>query len=213
MRPVADAASPAEQAQLLRQFQASHDRVRVRLSPDDRMILDQMCQRVAKALHRPAKLPQDAAAMLRRAMPDLPRLMPTSASGETFGGVTYHIDGELVPVLSVDVTGMPVYFEHHILLWKNSTVGIGGLFDPASSVGLAKNSNDFGRTLGTWGVHPGPYLVLPFMGPSDLRDAIGKVPDGYMQPQAYINNLWIYLGVSAVYVIDLDARTITCASD
>jgi uncharacterized protein (AIM24 family) len=58
-------------------------------------------------------------------MPDLPVLMPTSASGETFGGVTYHIDGELVPVLSVDVTGMPVYFEHHILLWKNSTVGIG----------------------------------------------------------------------------------------
>jgi len=58
-------------------------------------------------------------------MSSLPTLMPTSASAETFGGVTYHIDGELVPVLSVDVSQMPVYFEHHILLWKNVPVRIG----------------------------------------------------------------------------------------
>jgi uncharacterized protein (AIM24 family) len=58
-------------------------------------------------------------------MNSLPTLMPTKANAETFGGVTYHIDGELVPVLSVDVTQMPVYFEHHILLWKNVTVRIG----------------------------------------------------------------------------------------
>ena len=58
-------------------------------------------------------------------MNSLPTLMPTKVSSETFGGVTYHIDGELVPVLSVDVTQMPVYFEHHILLWKNVTIRIG----------------------------------------------------------------------------------------
>ncbi|HEY2706567.1 MAG TPA: AIM24 family protein [Caulobacteraceae bacterium] len=58
-------------------------------------------------------------------MSTLPTLMPTKASNETFGGVTYHIDGELVPVLSVDISQMPVYFEHHILLWKNTTVRIG----------------------------------------------------------------------------------------
>ncbi|HEX4198352.1 MAG TPA: AIM24 family protein [Caulobacteraceae bacterium] len=57
-------------------------------------------------------------------MSSLPTLMPTTASAETFGGVTYHIDGELVPALSVDVTNMPVYFEHHILLWKNVTIRI-----------------------------------------------------------------------------------------
>jgi uncharacterized protein (AIM24 family) len=57
-------------------------------------------------------------------MHSLPTLMPTSASAETFGGVTYHIDGELVPVLSVNVSQMPVYFEHHILLWKHPTVRI-----------------------------------------------------------------------------------------
>ena len=55
----------------------------------------------------------------------LPTLMPTKASNETFGGVTYHIDGELVPVLSVDVSRTPVYFEHHILLWKHPAVKIG----------------------------------------------------------------------------------------
>ncbi len=57
-------------------------------------------------------------------MSSLPTLMPTKASAETFGGVTYHIDGELVPALSVDVTNMPVYFEHHILLWKNTSIRI-----------------------------------------------------------------------------------------
>jgi len=57
-------------------------------------------------------------------MSGLPTLMPTKATAESFGGVTYHIDGELVPALSVDVTNMPVYFEHHILLWKNTTVRI-----------------------------------------------------------------------------------------
>ena len=57
-------------------------------------------------------------------MPELPRLMPTSAANETFGGVTYHIDGELVPVLTVDVSQSSIYFEHHILLWKHSTIVI-----------------------------------------------------------------------------------------
>ena len=57
-------------------------------------------------------------------MSSLPTLMPTKATAESFGGVTYHIDGELVPALSVDVTQMSVYFEHHILLWKHSTIVI-----------------------------------------------------------------------------------------
>ena len=58
-------------------------------------------------------------------MNELPKLMPTSASAETFGGVTYHIDGELVPVLTVDVSKQSVYFEHHILLWKHTSIQIG----------------------------------------------------------------------------------------
>jgi uncharacterized protein (AIM24 family) len=58
-------------------------------------------------------------------MSDLPRLLPMSAAGETFAGVTYHLDGELVPVLTVSITpDQPVYFEHHIMLWKHPTVDV-----------------------------------------------------------------------------------------
>ncbi len=60
----------------------------------------------------------------------------------------------------------------------NSTLGILGLFDVASPMGLAKHEEDFGQTLGKWGVGSGPYLVLPFMGPSTLRDAVARYPDG-----------------------------------
>jgi len=55
-----------------------------------------------------------------------PRLMPTSAHDETFAGVTYHLDGELVPVLTVELSpGTSVYFEHHVILWKHPAVDIG----------------------------------------------------------------------------------------
>ncbi len=56
----------------------------------------------------------------------------------------------------------------------NSTIGIGGLFDPAKSMGLEQHKEDFGQTLAHWGVGSGPYLMLPFMGPSTVRDAIAK---------------------------------------
>lgn len=54
-----------------------------------------------------------------------PVLKPTSAQSESFAGVTYHLDGELVPVLTVDLTSTPVFFEHHILLWKDTQTQIG----------------------------------------------------------------------------------------
>jgi uncharacterized protein (AIM24 family) len=55
-----------------------------------------------------------------------PVLLPTSAQAETFAGVTYHLDGELVPVLTVELTGeSAIYFEHHILLWKHTSINIG----------------------------------------------------------------------------------------
>ncbi len=52
----------------------------------------------------------------------------------------------------------------------NSTLGIGGLLDPATRVGIPRNDEDFGQTLGRWGVPAGPYIVLPLLGPSTLRD-------------------------------------------
>src|SRR5437899_3255076 len=59
----------------------------------------------------------------------------------------------------------------------NSTVGVLGLFDPASGWGLVKHDEDFGQTLGVWGVPPGAYLVLPLLGPSGPRDAAGFAVD------------------------------------
>lgn len=59
----------------------------------------------------------------------------------------------------------------------NSTVGIFGLIDVASKLDFPRPREDFGQTLGRWGVGKGPYLVLPFLGPSNLRDAIGYIPD------------------------------------
>ena len=60
----------------------------------------------------------------------------------------------------------------------NSTLGIGGLLDPASHFGIPRNDEDFGQTLGRWGVPAGPYIVLPLLGPSTLRDTPSLLVDG-----------------------------------
>ena len=59
----------------------------------------------------------------------------------------------------------------------NSTLGLAGLFDPASELGLEPHQEDFGQTLGVWGVPQGPYLVLPFRGPATLRNIAGGFSD------------------------------------
>ena len=59
----------------------------------------------------------------------------------------------------------------------NTTAGLLGFIDVASHAGLEKHHQDFGLTLGHWGVEPGPYLVLPLLGPSTLRDTVGLIPD------------------------------------
>lgn len=68
----------------------------------------------------------------------------------------------------------------------NTTFGIGGLWDQASKIGLEKQTGDFGQTLYSWGVPDGPYLVLPILGPSNPRDAIGFVVDSYIDPFKYV---------------------------
>ena len=68
----------------------------------------------------------------------------------------------------------------------NTTVGLLGLFDVASAVGLEKHNEDFGQTLGYWGVGPGPYVVLPLLGSYTLRDSLGLYADTYVD---YIRNI------------------------
>lgn len=67
----------------------------------------------------------------------------------------------------------------------NSTIGIGGLFDVVGDNGLPYHDEDFGQTLAVWGVGPGPYLVLPVLGPSNPRDTVGLVADGFLDPMEY----------------------------
>lgn len=73
-------------------------------------------------------------------------------------------------------------------LWRfviNSTIGIAGINDVATEAGLEKRSEDFGQTLAVWGVNSGPYLVLPILGPSNLRDTGGVIADIYVNPLYY----------------------------
>jgi len=64
----------------------------------------------------------------------------------------------------------------------NTTVGIGGIFDPATAAGVPRHREDFGQTLGVWGIPNGAYLMLPFMGPSNVRDALGTGVDRVFDP-------------------------------
>ena len=69
----------------------------------------------------------------------------------------------------------------------NTTAGVGGVFDWASKIDLPKHNEDFGQTLGVWGIPSGPYLVLPFFGPSSPRDAVGLLGDALMDPITYVS--------------------------
>jgi phospholipid-binding lipoprotein MlaA len=85
--------------------------------------------------------------------------------------------------------GHPLDFGSDIArLVVNTTVGVGGLFDPASRWGLDKHERDFGQTLGKWGLPTGTYLMLPLLGPSDVRDAFGLLPDRFMTVEGQIND-------------------------
>src|SRR3954451_11493938 len=68
----------------------------------------------------------------------------------------------------------------------NSTLGIVGLFDIASEAGIEKHDEDFGQTLGYWGVQDGPFLMLPFYGPSTVRDTVGRAVDYHLDPVTYV---------------------------
>ena len=67
----------------------------------------------------------------------------------------------------------------------NTTAGIGGVFDLASMIDIPEHREDFGQTLGVWGVPNGPYLMLPFFGPSNLRDGAGRGVDVAFNPLTY----------------------------
>lgn len=92
----------------------------------------------------------------------------------------------------------------------NSTIGFGGFLDPASKMKIPDHGEDFGQTLATWGVDEGPYLMLPFFGPSNPRDAFGLGADVALDPTNYIHykqHLWWFAGQKYFTILDLRAQT------
>jgi phospholipid-binding lipoprotein MlaA len=98
-------------------------------------------------------------------------------------------------------TGMRFFF--------NSTLGLGGFLDLASDVGIERRNEDFGQTLGHWGVGPGPYLVLPILGPSTVRDAASTVADFRALPSAWFDGWRERLAVDMLQLISTRARLLS----
>ncbi|MBX6323472.1 MAG: VacJ family lipoprotein, partial [Rhodospirillaceae bacterium] len=99
----------------------------------------------------------------------------------------------------------------------NSTAGLGGLFDVASTMGLKYHDEDFGQTLGSYGVGDYPYLMLPIFGPSNARDAVGRVVDMFLDPFRYLapaygldDAMYVRAGLSGV---DMRARSLETLDD
>jgi phospholipid-binding lipoprotein MlaA len=111
--------------------------------------------------------------------------------------------------------GTPVTMVNELLQWKlvgfgtdtarlviNSTLGIGGLFDPATKMGLQKGDEDLGQTFGRWGVPAGPYLMLPVIGPSTARDIFGRVGDQFAEPRNYVSNGTLRFALTGLELVD-----------
>jgi phospholipid-binding lipoprotein MlaA len=84
----------------------------------------------------------------------------------------------------------------------NTTVGFGGILDVATMAGHEKNNEDFGQTLGAWGVEPGAYVVLPFFGPRNVRDSFGLVGDIFTDPVTYVEGPGARNAFIATRVVD-----------
>ncbi len=93
----------------------------------------------------------------------------------------------------------------------NSTLGVLGLFDVASSMGLTKHDEDFGQTLGAWGMDAGPYIVWPFFGPSTLRDTPSLVVDRMLlDPLTYVEIKTIErVGIVAIDAVSVRAELLS----
>ncbi|GIZ12067.1 VacJ family lipoprotein [Pseudomonas sp. NCCP-436] len=91
----------------------------------------------------------------------------------------------------------------------NTTFGLLGFFDVARHMGLQKNDEDFGQTLGAWGVDSGPYVVIPLLGPSTVRDTFSRVPDSFLTPYPYMDHVPTRNVTLAVDVVDTRASLLS----
>lgn len=94
----------------------------------------------------------------------------------------------------------------------NSTIGIGGLRDVASKINILRHDEDFDQTLGYWGVKPGPYLVLPFLGPSSLRGLTGLICDWHVDPISYINESEVRVPLLSLRSLNLRNQSLSASN-
>ena len=99
----------------------------------------------------------------------------------------------------------------------NTTIGVGGMFDVATRVGIPYHTNDLGITFAVWGFKAGPYIVVPVLGPSNPRDLIGQVGDGFADPGNYVAGVhhlyWAVVARTATSGIDERSRNIESLAD
>jgi len=88
----------------------------------------------------------------------------------------------------------------------NTTFGLGGIIDVAGAAGNPKRNEDFGQTMGVWGMGPGPYWMLPLLGPSSTRDALGRGVDTLLTPTSYIDNTRLSRGLFVLDNLNLRAN-------
>ena len=98
---------------------------------------------------------------------------------------------------------VPMAFGGVMRVAVNSTIGLAGMIDVGSEMGLEKRNEDFGQTMGVWGMDSGPYLVLPFLGPSSVRDAFGTGVDIVSEPLRFFGlGDWEYAAIGLRVVDD-----------
>ena len=93
----------------------------------------------------------------------------------------------------------------------NSTVGILGLIDVASNLNFPRYGEDFGQTLGVWGLGSGPYIVFPLLGPSSARDGVGLVADWFTDPLYYVEDDTVRLSLRGLDIIDTRADLLSAS--
>lgn len=126
-------------------------------------------------------------------------------------GLTNFFANWLMPVTMVnDVFQLKfkAFAEHTGRFLLNTTVGVVGFIDVASKVGLEEEPEDFGQTLGWWGVKPGPYVVLPFLGGRTVRDTFGMIPDYALSVYSEIDNVPLRNSLMGLSLIDRRADLI-----
>jgi len=95
---------------------------------------------------------------------------------------------------------------------SNLILGVGGMFDVATEMGIPYYQEDFGQTLGYWGFDSGPYIVLPLLGPSSVRDSLSKPVDFYLDPASHVSDDPTRWGITGLRIVDTRSKYLNSES-